>query len=103
MGNVHSFKFHEFQCPRAIDENASARPTFLLSHPVSPAVLADHENRRPEARGRLSCLFSSCSTLHMGRNDAHRFYTLMLLSHRQCAHNRIGIRDEKTLLVISGV
>ena len=39
IGMVSGFEFYEFQRPRTIDEKTAARPAFLLSYPISHAVL----------------------------------------------------------------
>ena len=46
----------EFHSRRTVDENATARPALLPNDPASPAVTADHEDGRSQARGRFGFL-----------------------------------------------
>jgi hypothetical protein len=40
-----------------IDEQAATGPASVFNDPVPPTVLTNHENRRPQARGRFGIVF----------------------------------------------
>lgn len=67
---ISVFRFCEFQRCFAIGEQAATRPILFLRDPVSPAVTADHENRRPQKRERFGYLFNSFHDDFFGEFDA---------------------------------
>jgi hypothetical protein len=57
VGIVSAFEFCKLHGSCAVDKKAAAHPALLLSDPVTPTVTTDHEDWRPQTRGRFGCLF----------------------------------------------